>query len=115
GESREDALEHDVARHLDHAQSEAGEHDHVEHYVGEEAEERVPVSRHPPADRMLGARHARHVSSCSALAGAIHLDTERETAGSCRRGAGCAHAASTRTLTPALSLSEGEGALEPLA
>src|SRR6185437_10515680 len=49
-ERRQDAAEHDVARHADHAETQPCQHDDVEHHIGEKAEKPVPVPRHPQPD-----------------------------------------------------------------
>ena len=49
-ERRQDAAEHRVRGQLHDAEAEPGQHDHVEQHVGEEAEEAVPVARHPEPD-----------------------------------------------------------------
>ena len=49
-ERRQDAAEHRVGGQLDDAEAEAGQDDDVEQDVGEQAEEAVPVARHPERD-----------------------------------------------------------------
>ena len=49
-ERRQDPAEDDVRPQADHAQAEAGQDEHVQDHVREQAEERVPVTGHPPAE-----------------------------------------------------------------
>jgi DNA-binding protein H-NS len=46
-ERRKDAAEHRVGRQLHDPEAEAGQHDHVQQYVGEEPEESVPIAGNP--------------------------------------------------------------------
>src|ERR1700730_828560 len=48
-ERRQDPAEDNVLGQLDDAEAEAGDHDDVEQYVGEQAEEPIPIPRHPPS------------------------------------------------------------------
>ena len=56
-ERRQDPAIDDVGRQVDHVQAQSGQHDHVQHDVGEQAEKAVPIAGNPPARQIGGSLH----------------------------------------------------------